>query len=157
MKKILKGIHLLGLVVFLGSIFSFIVISILSEGSSLSDLFFGRRIIELGTKSLTIPGMYLSLISGVLLAWPDLKKEMWIKVKVLTLVIIFINAYIFIIPAADHCLQLAKEASLSGVLSPSYKIYYMKETLFGALNISLSLMAAGLGVFYSKKQKKDKI
>ena len=53
--RLLKLAHLLGLVLFLGSILSFIVLTTLADAGSISDLAFARRAISAGTTALTVP------------------------------------------------------------------------------------------------------
>ncbi|HVN49380.1 MAG TPA: hypothetical protein VMU30_11245 [Bacteroidota bacterium] len=62
----LKIVHFCGLVLSLGSIFTFIVISALLEGASLENIVFGRKIISTGTNVLTVPGILVLAITGVL-------------------------------------------------------------------------------------------
>lgn len=61
----LKLVHFGGLVIFLGSILTFIVISALIESASLEKIAFGRRIISTGTNVLTLSGMWVLAIAGV--------------------------------------------------------------------------------------------
>lgn len=61
----MKLVHFGGLVIFLGSILTFIVISALIEGASLENIAFGRKIIRTGTNVLTLPGMWALAITGV--------------------------------------------------------------------------------------------
>ncbi len=65
MLRVLKLAHILGLVIFLGSILTFIVISALIENASLENIAFGRRIISTGTSVLTLPGLWLIAVSGL--------------------------------------------------------------------------------------------
>ncbi|MBL0337614.1 MAG: hypothetical protein IPP67_00060 [Rhodospirillaceae bacterium] len=65
--KSLKLFHYLGLILFLGSIFLYILISGLTSHSSLENLVFSRQIIRTGTLFLTIPGLGLVVLSGLIM------------------------------------------------------------------------------------------
>src|SRR5512135_1259178 len=101
MLRALKLAHIVGLVIFLGSILTFIVISALIENSSLENIAFGRRIISTGTSVLTLPGLWLIAVTGLcrgylLYGW----KNRFSQIKLLLVTLIILNAYLFIVPAA---------------------------------------------------------
>jgi UDP-N-acetylmuramyl pentapeptide phosphotransferase/UDP-N-acetylglucosamine-1-phosphate transferase len=92
MHKGLKLAHLGGLVIFLGSILTFVVISALIEDSSLENVVFGRQIISTGTKTLTLPGMWVIAVTGV---WMGYKrygpKRRYFQIKALIIILIAIH------------------------------------------------------------------
>ncbi len=63
--RVLRLAHLLGLVVFLGSIVTFVVISALAQGAGLQERAFGRKVISVGTRVLTLPGLWVLVLTGV--------------------------------------------------------------------------------------------
>lgn len=144
----LKLIHFIGLVIFLGSILTFIVISALIEGASLENIAFGRKIISTGTNVLTLPGMWVLAITGV---WMGYKryglKQRFFQIKLLLITLVVINAYFFIVPAATSATEIAVHSLAQGQLLPEYKAAYMQESIFGAINVLLTLMAAIVGVW----------
>lgn len=127
----LKLAHFGGLVIFLGSILTFIVISSLIEGASLENIAFGRKIISTGTNVLTLPGMWVLAITGV---WMGYKRY-------------GLNAYFFILPAVNSATEIAVQSLAQGQLLPEYKAAYMRETIFGAVNVLLTIAAAVVGVW----------
>lgn len=146
----LKLAHFVGLVLFLGSILTFIVISALSEGASLEDIAFGRRIISTGTDTdvLTLPGMWVQALTGVCLGYRRYGvKQRFFQLKLLLMTLIVVNAYVFIAPAVTAANQLAIQSLAHGALLPAYRSAYLQESMFGALNIALAIAAAVVGVW----------
>jgi hypothetical protein len=144
----LKLAHFGGLVIFLGSILTFIVISALIEGASLENIAFGRKIISTGTNVLTLPGMWVLAITGI---WMSYKryglKQRFFQIKLLLLTLVVINAYFFIVPAATSATEIAARSLAQDELLPEYKAAYMQESIFGAVNVLLTLAAAVIGVW----------
>jgi uncharacterized membrane protein len=144
----LKLAHFGGLVIFLGSILTFIVISTLIESASLENIVFGRKIISTGTNVLTLPGMWVLAITGV---WMGYKryglKQRFFQIKLLLITLVIINAYFFIVPAATSATEMAVRSLAQGQLLPEYKAAYMQESIFGAVNVLLTLAAAVIGVW----------
>jgi hypothetical protein len=144
----LKLAHFGGLVIFLGSILTFIVISALIEGASLENIAFGRKIISTGTNVLTLPGMWILAITGV---WMGYKryglKQRFFQIKLLLITLVVMNAYFFIVPAATSATEIAVRSLAQGQLLQEYKVAYMQESIFGAINVLLTLAAAVIGVW----------
>ena len=148
MLRALKLTHIVGLVIFLGSILTFVVISALIENASLENIAFGRRIISTGTSVLTLPGMWLIAVTGfcrgyLLYGW----QQRFFQIKLLLVTLIILNAYLFIVPAATSATEIAVRSLAEGQLLPEYKAAYMRETIFGAVNVLLALTAAVVGVW----------
>lgn len=148
LRHLLKVIHLLSLVAFLGSIITFILISALIEGASLESIAFGRKIISAGTNALTLPGMWVLAITGI---WMGYKrygfKQRFFQLKTLIITLIVANAYIFVVPAVSTATHLAVLSLEQGQLLPEYKAAYMQESIFGAVNVLLAITAAAIGVW----------
>ena len=83
MMKYLKLFHYLGLVLFLGSIFVYILLSTITSHNSLENLVFTRQIIHTGTVFLTIPGLGLVLLSGLVMTgkYYGFGKHRWLNIK----------------------------------------------------------------------------
>ena len=144
----LKLAHFGGLVLFLGSIITFTVISALIEGASLENIAFGRKIISTGTNVLTLPGMWVLAITGV---WMGYKRyglnQRFFQFKLLLIMMVVINAYLFVVPAATSATEIAVRSLAQGQLLPEYKAAYMQESIFGAVNVLLTLAAAVIGIW----------
>ncbi|OGU66978.1 MAG: hypothetical protein A2499_17490 [Stygiobacter sp. RIFOXYC12_FULL_38_8] len=148
MIRVLKLAHFGGLVIFLGSIFTFTVISAMIEGASMENIAFGRKIISTGTNVLTLPGMWVLAVTGV---WMGYKryglKQRFFQIKLLLITLVVINAYFFITPAATSATEIAVRSLVQGKLLPEYKSAYIQESIFGAVNVLLTVAAAVIGVW----------
>ncbi len=144
----LKLAHFGGLVIFLGSILTFIVISALIEDASLENIAFGRKIISTGTNILTLPGMWVLAITGV---WMGYKrygvKQRFFQLKLLLITLVVVNAHFVIAPAVTSATELAASSLAQGRLLPAYQAAYMRESIFGAINVLLTVAAAAVGVW----------
>lgn len=144
----LKLAHFGGLVIFLGSILTFIVISALIEGASLENIAFGRKIISAGTNALTLPGMWVLAITGT---WMGYKrygvKQRLFQIKLLLITLVVINAYFFVVPAVTSATEIAVHSLAQGQILPEYKAAYMQESVFGAVNVLLTIAAAVVGIW----------
>ena len=147
MSKWLRLTHIAGLVIFLGSIFTFILISALIETASLENISFGRQIISKGTKVLTIPGMLTIAISGLWLGYIRYGlRHRFFLIKAMLISVIVINTTFFILPAVNSATEIAIKSLAQGVLLPEYKPAYMQESIFGAVNVFIAIVAAIIGV-----------
>lgn len=144
----LKLAHIGGLVVFLGSILTFILVSALIEGASLQNIAFGRDIISAGTRVLTLPAMWALAISGVWMGYNRYGlKQQFFRVKLLVVALVVINAHLFVVPAVASTTELAARSLAQGHLLAEYKAAYVRESVFGALNVLLTITAAVIGVW----------
>jgi hypothetical protein len=148
MDRALRLAHFCGLVVFLGSILTFIIVSALTKDASLANLAFGRAIISTGTHLLTVPGMWLLAVTGVWLGWRRYGVgQRFFQIKLLLIVLIVSNAYAFVVPAVTTATHVAADSLAQGRLLPTYQAAYLQESVFGALNVVLTLAAAVVGVW----------
>ncbi|HEY0722241.1 MAG TPA: hypothetical protein VGE50_13425 [Gammaproteobacteria bacterium] len=148
MYRTLKLFHLGGLTLFLGSILTYVLISAQIEGATLEQIAFGRAIISMGTRDLTLPGLWLLIISGIGLGYlREGQQRPYLKLKLLLAALIISNAYLLVVPAATSATVLAEHSVMMGQLSAGYQPAYLRETIFGALNVVLTCVLAVLGVW----------
>ncbi|MDD3557776.1 MAG: hypothetical protein PHW27_04310 [Melioribacteraceae bacterium] len=148
MRQILKLLHFIGLTIFLGSIITFVVISNLIEGASLENILFGRNVISARTFLLTLPAMWLIAVTGI---WMGYKKygikNRFFQLKFFLILLIVLNAHFLVTPAVTLATELATQSYEQGNLLSSYYDAYMKESIFGAINVLLTITAAVIGVW----------
>lgn len=65
MYRVLKFLHLLGLTMFLGSIFGHIVVSVLGGAPDSPFFLFARQNVTMATQIVTVPGLGMAIISGL--------------------------------------------------------------------------------------------
>jgi hypothetical protein len=148
LRSILKLFHLIGLVLFLGTIFTFAVASAVPARGDFGSLAVARRIISAGTFSLTLPGLALLIISGIGMVWrrADLARQGWVRTMALAGVVIAINAFLVVAPAVRAATALVEAAISAGALSAGYAKAYTIESVAGGVNILLALAAMASAV-----------
>ena len=153
MRAALKFVHLIGLVLFLGSILTFIVASSVGSAGDLASLAVARRVISTGTNALTLPGLGLLIASGVGLAWGRLRlrDHRWLQVMALAVAAIALNGVLFVLPSVRSATALAEESRSRGTLSAAYGRAYALESSAGAVNVLLGLVAAAAGVVGTRR------
>jgi hypothetical protein len=148
MHRVLKMLHFGGLAIFLGSIITFTLISALIEDASLVNIAFGRKIISTGTKVLTLSGMWVLAVTGI---WMGYKryglKQRFFQIKLLLIVLVVINAYVLVVPAVTSATEIAVQSLTQGQLPSEYKSMYIQESIFGAVNVLLTVAASVVGVW----------
>lgn len=148
MRKTLKFVHLIGLVLFLGSIFTFIVVSSVPAKGDLASLVVARRVISAGTNALTLPGLGLLIASGIGLTWGQLRlrDHRWLQVMVLAAGLVVMNGFLFVLPAVRSASALVEESQSLGPLTQAYARAYILESSAGSVNVVLGLVAVAAGV-----------
>jgi heme/copper-type cytochrome/quinol oxidase subunit 3 len=148
MRQALKLVHLIGLVLFLGSIATFIVASRVPSGGDVGSLVTARRVISAGTNALTLPGLGLLIVSGVSLAWGRLRlrDHRWLQVMALAAGAIALNGILFVMPSVRSATALAEESCSRGTVLAAYTRAYRLESAAGGVNVALGLLAMIAGV-----------
>ncbi len=92
--------------------------------------------------------MWVLAITG---AWMGYKRyglrQRFVQLKLLLITLVVLNAHFFIAPAVNSATDLAVRSLAQGQLHPEYKAAYMRESIFGALNVLLTVAAAVVGVW----------
>jgi hypothetical protein len=139
MNKTVRTLHFLGLALFLGSIFMFIVVSTLTQNAGLAALAFGRQIIAAGTSALTLPGLALVAATGAFMSRRYRARPAWLGFKQLAMAAMALNTIFVILPAARDCRALAEASLRAGALDPAYHAAYLRESIAGGVNVLLAL------------------
>lgn len=67
--------------------------------------------------------------------------------KLFLTALIILNAYFFILPAEKAATELAQHSLAQGQFSLGYEAAYIRESIFGAINVILIIAAAVVGVW----------
>lgn len=128
----------------LGSIFSFVLISVVTKAASPDNLALGRTIIAVGTYLLTFPGIWLLILSGIWMGYLKYGfKSRFVQIKLVLGLLIILNGYLFVLPAVKQATTLA----MHGQVYPAYHAAYMQESIFGSINVLIAIIAAIVGVW----------
>jgi hypothetical protein len=159
MKRLIKMLHVLGLVMFFGSILSYISMGfVISTGEDVKLILLKRQIIHGMTWTLTMPGLWLLVITGVIMAIQmkyGFCKTRWLTIKQAIVIVMVINATFFLAPFVDQLLASAQQGMVTGTLSRNYFRIIDRENKLGALNLLLCLCTVIITIFKPFTKKKD--
>lgn len=146
----IKALHLIGLVMFLGSLLAGgAVILLASDVQEVALVAHQRRLIQLMTWAVAIPGMWLTGASGLLLSLlrgssPFVPR--WLLLKQVLFLAILLNSTFLLAPLVDQLATVTAESLLTGTLPATYTSLQGREILLGITNVALLLSALGLSV-----------
>lgn len=149
--KSFKMLHLVGIVMFLGSIFGHVATSVLGGPPGGSPEFVAaRENISALTRALTLPGLGLAVIAGLamaLIARLDPLRVRWLGLHgALGLVIVMLTATI-VVPAGRHLREAALSARAGAPSLPAIQNDLLLENVFGSVNIALALIAMAVTIW----------
>lgn len=150
MNNAARLLHYVGMILTLGSILTYVVISRLLAGADLDALAFGRTIIREGTLYLTLPGMWLVVLTGAFLTARryGFLASRWLDLKLALGIGALLNAHLVIVPATETLLVLARDSAATGTLHSDYlATYWYRESIPGAINVACMLAAMALGIW----------
>lgn len=158
MVRLLKICHLLGLTLFLGSILGHIVASVAAGAPGGESFLYAREHIALATHFLTLPGLALSVLSGIaLVALSRLSplRHRWLAAKIGLTLVVMVNSMLFLIPAGARALAGAVAISRGDADAMAQIVAALRvEQYAGAANILLILLIVVLGVFKPRLQSR---
>ena len=157
MKNAVKILHLLGFVMFLGGILGTIITTIV-VGSDTDPVLIDhqRQIVSAIVQGLTVPGMWIVILSGLYMAFLrkyNLLKIRWLTLKSILGTLIFINGSFILVPLADKVTALASQSASQGALAMNYLSLKGNEDMFGAVNLILILIVTVIAVFKPMARK----
>ncbi|MBN8873867.1 MAG: DUF2269 family protein [Rhodospirillales bacterium] len=146
MYRFLKTLHLLGLTLFLGSVFGHIVAS--RVGGAIGDAAFltARADIEASTSLLTLPGLGLALLSGIALIWLAPARRAWMGLHAGLATVIALLTLLVIAPAGRRVLSATTALAQGQGTIDAVHAALTTEHLAGAVNVVLALAVLALGV-----------
>lgn len=149
MLKCLKVIHVLGVVLFLGSVFAHIAAGQIPVTPGSSAILTARQVIDLTTRYVTLPGLGIAIVSGALMAakgYSGALKRRWLMLHMAAALAVAVISVTVMAPAGREILAAAG-ALAAGNLSPeALSAIALREHVFGAVNILLAIAAIVLGV-----------
>jgi hypothetical protein len=144
MRPALKIVHLIGLALFLGSVFSHVVAAVLGGPPGSSDFLPARAEIVAATRALTLPGLGLAVLSGVGMALvsPGLRRQRWLWLHAGLAVLVALSSLALVAPAGRQALALAS----GDVGAPGLAAALLLERVGGSVNIVLAIALLAVGV-----------
>jgi hypothetical protein len=150
MNKTLKVVHIVALSLFLGSIFSHILLGQLAESVSgivvFSSLYHAKY---METLLLTSSGLLLMLITGAaMLVERKLKpfKLRWLSVKLVIVIMISVNGFFILTPIGKELDDFAASAVSLDLIDPHFWQLKKEETIYGVVNLLLILVTIAISI-----------
>lgn len=139
MYKSIKVLHIIGVVLFFGSILGHAVAGIVSSTSdNLQVLNTVREVIQTETYFLTIPGLVLFTLTGIAMLFVGklpLKKRRWLVVHIGLGTLVVLNAVFVLLPVGQDILEATQNVVNSGGFMEHLHQLENREAIFGAFNI----------------------
>jgi hypothetical protein len=149
MYKAFKTLHIIGMALFLGSIFAHIAAGrVPGAETEPNAMVFTRQTIDLATRYVTLPGLGLAIVSGILMmlrAPAGALKRRWQLAHLALAVLIAAVTLIVMIPVGREILATALAISAGGKSVDAFSAVALPEHIWGAVNILLILIAVAIG------------
>ena len=149
MYKSLKVLHIIGMALLLGSIFAHIAAGrVPGAGTEPAAMVFARQTIDVATRSVTLPGLALAIVSGilmVLLGPAGVLKRRWQLAHMALAAIVVAVTFIVMIPAGREILATALAIAAGSKPADAFSAVALPEHIWGGVNILLILIVVAIG------------
>ncbi len=153
MRYSLKILHLISLSIFFGSIATFIFLGEIIPPDDLSALRISRELVASGTAYLTLPALFATGLTGVLMSGKP--NTRWLWSKVIGFILIALNTIAFIYPAIEaSLLHIGTHTNGSG--SDEFTAAMQQEAIFGGLNLLLIFSLIAIATIKPSFKRKNK-
>ena len=144
MHRILKVVHLIGRALFLGSVFSHVVASVVGGPPGSPGFLPARAEIVAATRALTLPGLGLAVLSGLGMAIvsPGFRRQRWFWLHAALAGLVVASSLAWVAPAGRRALALATSGEGAADLASALLI----ERVAGSVNIALAIALLVVGV-----------
>lgn len=149
-KKILDFIQELGTIMYVGGILSHIVIGIVLGHPDAETAYHVYVYKEQSAYILILSGLALKVVSDLILFSQFEIKPNWLKVKMVMMAFLSINAFVFLVPMMPELVALAKSSLPEGKVSPEFLDRTHTEQLVGMSNVIPLAIELILGSFKPK-------
>lgn len=157
MYKLLKMLHLLGLVLFLGSVFGHIVAGEFADFPGTLSFALARQHISDATRVLTLPGLVLAVITGIgmALAARSTRRPGWFWLHAGLASVVLLNTTLVVVPTGNRVLALVRDLPqnpVAGSIDVIRSALHV-EGLFGLANVLLALAVIAVGVSRPRRSR----
>lgn len=150
MKKLLNFVQEIGTIMYVGGILSHITIGVILGHADAITAYHVYIYKEMSAYILILPGMSLKIISDVMLFFQYKIKPNWLKIKLLMIAFLAINAFVFLVPMMPELVKLAQESLPEGKVSQAFLNKAHFEQLVGMTNVIPLILEMALGSFKPK-------
>lgn len=156
-KKVLSFIQEIGTIMYVGGILSHIVIGVTIGHPDAQTAFIVYLYKDISAYALILPGLALKVMSDLILYFQFDQKPYWLKIKLLMMTFLTINAFVFLVPMMPEILALTKSSLPSGQLPEEFYEKIQLEQLIGMSNVIPLILEIILGSFKPKFGKERKV
>ncbi len=150
LEKLINFIQEIGTIMYVGGILSHIVIGAnLGHPDAITAYHVGIYK-EISAYILILPGLGIKIIADLITWKLSPVTPNWLKLKLLMMAFLSINAFVFLVPMAPQLVELARLSLPAGQVSPAYLDLANKEALIGMSNVIPLLLEILLGSFKPK-------
>lgn len=143
--RIAKALHFVGLAMFLGSILAHVSLGFVPGAKDPGQaMVFWRQGIEIATRSLTVPGLALLVLTGLFMAvrgGARFARQRWLIVHLTIGGLIVLIAALVMVPVGIQSLDQAIDISHGTGSMAIFSALVGKERVFGAISIILTLIS----------------
>ena len=148
--KLLEFIQEIGTIMYVGGILSHIVIGITLGHPDAITAYHVAIYKELSAYALILPGLALKIIAD-LISWKIYEvAPNWLKLKLLMIAFLSINAFVFLVPMMPELKELARTSLPADEISQSFLDKAHVEQLVGMSNVVPLIIEILLGSFKPK-------
>ena len=143
MLKLVKALHLLGAILFFGSILGHVTTGFIpgAEDDPRTALVI-RQAIAIATSYLTMPGLILLLVTGTIMIVKGrlpIFRLRWLTLHALFGLLIALNAALVLYPTGREALEVATQVAAGLLPMERLHAFGAREAVFGAVNVLLCL------------------
>lgn len=150
LQKTLDFVQEIGTIMYVGGILSHIVIGAVLGHPDAETAFHASTYKEMSAYILILPGLALKIICDLILYFQYELKPNWLKLKMLMVAFLTINAFVFLVPMMPELTALAKASLPTGEVSQAFLDKAHTEQLVGMSNVIPLITELVLGVFRPK-------
>jgi hypothetical protein len=158
MKNLLKLVHLLAVVGFVGTLGVSLLLASAADTPSPGHFSALRAAIALVAGSIAVPSLLLAVISGLLLVvkQPALIEARWVWAKAALGVAICGVALVVVQPAVEQAAAFSREAALGSIVFSPLETALRREWIGGLVTLGLSLLAIVLAVWRPRLRRETR-
>ena len=150
MHTLLKALHLLGAIMFFGSILGHVTTGFIPAAKTdPQTALIARQAIDVATTYLTLPGLVLLLVTGTLMIVKGrlrILRIRWLAVHAVFGLLIAVNAAFVLLPTGQDLLQAASQVAAGDLSMDQLHAIEGREAAFGAVNVLLCLAMVVIAV-----------
>lgn len=145
--KFINFMSEIGTIMYVGGILSHIIIGAVLGHPDAQTAYNVYTYKEISAYILILPGMGLKVVSDLYMYYTYSIKPNWLKVKLLMMMFLSINAFVFLVPMMPELKQLAYNSLDDGILSKEFFEKFSKEEIVGISNAIPLLIEILMGSF----------